>query len=393
MQLWLSSAPGTYHDEAGLDFNVPVVQVDTQGRIPHEIELRAESLGTRVSTAWGRRDVESGDPAFDETVCARGPEILVTALLDRRARPAVFELVNRGGSVLDGTLRTCEPRLRIEDLPGVVEGLLEITAHLRRPADVVERLCAIAREDPQLGARLHALSLLTGRLADDPRVRVLCSELLNASEEGLRLDAAAFLGSEGREALLAIARNVPGDNPHAVRAIRKLGRRLTSDEAGGILDAARRADCRDVALAVIDALALIGDEGALRHLPTVRALTDAELAVAVVTALGRSGNPAAEDRLKSALDDDRPDVTRAAIEALGRVGTVSAIEWLRRVAAVGERSLRGPARQAMAAIQSRLPGASPGQLSIATGEEGQLSIADARGGRVSLSADPREDGS
>lgn len=377
-------------DVSGFFVTAKEIEIDAGERIPREIEIRAESLVTRTMPGWRRRDVEFGDPDFDELVYARGSELLLTALLDHTTRPLVFGLVNRGGRVAGGILRLSDPDVRAGDVPGTVQDLLETVAHLDRPADLVERLCAIARRDPQPGARLHALSLLTGRMADDPRVRVVCRELLDAPEEELRLAAATFMGEEGRASLLAIARNVPGDNPNAVRAIRVLGRRLAGDEAGDILDAARRADCRGVVLAAIDALALIGDGAALRRLPMVRTLGDAELAVGVVTALGRSGNPAAEGRLISALDDERPSVIRAAVEALGRVGTVAAIPWLRRLAEGGEHSLRGPARQAMAAIQSRLPGASPGQLSIATGEEGQLSMADDRGGRVALSADPRE---
>jgi len=41
-------------------------------------------------------------------------------------------------------------------------------------------------------------------------------------------------------------------------------------------------------------------------------------------------------------------------------------------------------RQAIAEIQSRLPGASPGQVSLAEGETGQLSLADDSAGRVSI---------
>jgi hypothetical protein len=51
--------------------------------------------------------------------------------------------------------------------------------------------------------------------------------------------------------------------------------------------------------------------------------------------------------------------------------------------------LRRAGRQAVAAIQSRLLGASPGQLSLAAGAAGQLSLADADGrGQVSLAPAP-----
>ena len=45
-------------------------------------------------------------------------------------------------------------------------------------------------------------------------------------------------------------------------------------------------------------------------------------------------------------------------------------------------------RQAIADIQSRLPGASHGQLSLAATEVGRLSLAQAEAGELSLATDP-----
>jgi hypothetical protein len=44
------------------------------------------------------------------------------------------------------------------------------------------------------------------------------------------------------------------------------------------------------------------------------------------------------------------------------------------------------ARQAVAEIQARQPGASPGQLSLASPEAGQLSLANVEAGRLSFPA-------
>jgi hypothetical protein len=48
---------------------------------------------------------------------------------------------------------------------------------------------------------------------------------------------------------------------------------------------------------------------------------------------------------------------------------------------------RRAARQAVASIQSRLPGASPGQLSLASADAGALSLAEDETGRLSLDGD------
>ena len=47
--------------------------------------------------------------------------------------------------------------------------------------------------------------------------------------------------------------------------------------------------------------------------------------------------------------------------------------------------------QAVAAIQSRLPGASPGQLSLAATDAGALSLAEDESGRLSLRDDDKGD--
>ena len=54
--------------------------------------------------------------------------------------------------------------------------------------------------------------------------------------------------------------------------------------------------------------------------------------------------------------------------------------------------LRAAARQAIAEIQSRLEGASPGQLSLTEAEAGQLSLARDEAGQLSLSQkEPQEE--
>jgi HEAT repeat protein len=75
----------------------------------------------------------------------------------------------------------------------------------------------------------------------------------------------------------------------------------------------------------------------------------------------------------------------AAAEALGRSGTVAAVLPLKRAAELSKGiELRRAARQAVAEIQSRLPGASPGQLSLSSSEAGRLSLAQAEAGQLSF---------
>jgi len=78
----------------------------------------------------------------------------------------------------------------------------------------------------------------------------------------------------------------------------------------------------------------------------------------------------------------------AAARALGRVGSAAAVAPLKEAEARRrEPDLTRAARQAIAEIQARLPGASPGQLSLASGETGSLSLAEDERGRLSLKED------
>ena len=99
--------------------------------------------------------------------------------------------------------------------------------------------------------------------------------------------------------------------------------------------------------------------------------------------------------LDLALSDESDTVRVVAATALGERGVPVLREIAKREDArlnalihgdAIDPELASAARQAIAAIQSRLPGASPGQVSLAEGEAGHVSLAsDDRAGQVSLS--------
>jgi HEAT repeat protein len=90
----------------------------------------------------------------------------------------------------------------------------------------------------------------------------------------------------------------------------------------------------------------------------------------------------------AALSRSDPGVSSAAAVALGRVGSSSAVPRLREVeSTTPDDALRRLARGAVARIQARLTGATPGQLSLTDGESGRLSLSEDEAGRVSLTDD------
>jgi HEAT repeat protein len=119
------------------------------------------------------------------------------------------------------------------------------------------------------------------------------------------------------------------------------------------------------------------------------ASTDLELAVAAAHALGSATGEAAEAALVGALQSDADGVRLAAVESLGRMGSALAVAPLHTCNEEHrfDPPLRSAVRQAVATIQSRISGASPGQLSMAVDEVGQVSLADTDArGQVSLAA-------
>ena len=91
-----------------------------------------------------------------------------------------------------------------------------------------------------------------------------------------------------------------------------------------------------------------------------------------------------------ALRRNDKDLRLAAADSLRRIGTGAAVMPLKKTVddSLPYSELRRVARQAIAEIQSRLPGASPGQLSLTSTEEGRLSLAQTEAGQLSLANDP-----
>ena len=167
-------------------------------------------------------------------------------------------------------------------------------------------------------------------------------------------------------------------------AVSALGLRLPMASAAEGLERALRGHRFETARACIDVLAR-GDEAAVKPLAEALTVTTGVVASAAAKALGALRVPAAEQPLIRALWRDAPGLRVAAAEALGRSGSAASVLPLKDAAARDpEPAFLRATRQAIAEIHARLPGASPGQVSLAASEAGQLSLADAEVGRLSL---------
>jgi HEAT repeat protein len=302
----------------------------------------------------GAREIEVGDGRFDSMFFVEGPARLLTLLLDAETRHLL------AGAHAAGRLTIAGGEICVETFDSLLASLLPTLLDLARrfssEVDVARRLAENARQDSTAGVRLRNLLTLAREFPREPEtIETLRAACADASPQ-VRLRAAMALGAERHDVLTEVAASLEDDESSA-QAVAHLGRELPFERCLALLDQALR-----------------------RHrIRTARACLEA---------LGRNGNAAAaEPPLLLALQHEEMDIRIAAASALGRVGSAAAVLPLKE-AAQGSPELRRATRQAIAEIQSRLQGASPGQLSLTGNEAGQLSMADAEAGQLSLATDP-----
>jgi HEAT repeat protein len=374
--------------ESGLTRLSNVITVSGMGHRPDDLALHPETLSTTVGKAFGAREIELGDFGFDENVYLKGSAPLVYALFDQETRRRVVALVlwtDAAVSLKNGTLRVEVPNTL--DAPGWlaerVASVLEVARRLARPADLTSRLAVNVRSDPVAAVRLGNLKVLVREYPGRPATVGALKAALGDPSVDVRVRAAMALGEEGHQTLLEIASAEDGDLESAL-AIDALGERLPRERVQAILGHALRGRRLPVARACLESLGRHGGAQGVGTLARVLAIERGELAETAARALGATGQPEAEKPLLEALGHGDTAVRVAAAAALGQTGTVAAVPALRRVESASGDDLRRAARQAVAEIQARMKGASPGQLSLAEGEAGQLSLTPDEAGQVSL---------
>ncbi|MBI5369322.1 MAG: HEAT repeat domain-containing protein [Planctomycetes bacterium] len=408
---------------AGREFRIEASLVDQDGNgiaptwtrfrlqadfVPRTLALGAEGVLTRVSTALGGEDLQTGDPVFDAAVRVGGKEVDALALLGPEGRAGVADLVlartlpGGWGRVADGAI--------LIDLPAEVSDPAEIEQALRVLVRVAGTFAAAGGELPAAlarnargevlpAARRRQLEVLIRKFPEAPETLEACRWAAGLADDWETVSRAArHLGPEGVPQVLRLVRAEGA--PEALRraGLDQLIERMPEAELVpfllGLLDDAGKPLWAGAARAL----------GRVRHLAAVDRLLalaervapgDATTAEALAEALGRLGDGRAEAALIRWLEDGAAGVRRAAAESLGKVGTARAVEPLlvaERRAGLLEAAERLALRGAIGAIQARLGPAEPGRLSLAAaaadGAAGALSVAGGEAGAGALSAVP-----
>jgi hypothetical protein len=357
--------------------------------IPGPPDFTEVSIRDERDIPWKTQEIEIGSERFDKMFFIGGPARLVFALLDAETRNLLIhasgELPNRM-EIFGGELVA---EMTDRQISHLLPLLLRIGEWFTQPVDIGQRLVQNATRDPEAGVRLKNLLLLARELPGDPETRKVLQAACSDPSPEVRLRAGRALGAEGFPVLVKLTEDLE-DDAFSAEAVSMLGRELSSERIQDILRRALDRRCHHTALACMNAMGRDRDASAVGVLAKVMENEQENLAVCAAEVLEKIGSPEAEGPLILALQRDQPALRVAAANALGRVGSISAVLPLKKAAERFPRDseLSRATRQAIAEIQSRLPGASPGQLSLAGADTGQLSLAQAEAGQLSLATDP-----
>jgi HEAT repeat protein len=388
------------------------VRFERQESLPPTVAMTIEPLGhgssglrlarqrASSSTDQPATDIQTGDPAFDAAAVVEGARDLVFALLDADTRRQVRALMGPGMdpaagpsqepfTVEHGALRAVieESVFDYESAIAAHTGpLLALAQRLVAPQDLPQRLVETIGREPVPAVRARALAALASEYPDTPLTRSTAQALLADAAAEVRLQAALALGEAGDPVLVQIASDEATPDGIAARALAKLGARIGRERAQLILKGAVPVRRDRTAVACIKILAARADDEVVRALIRALRLASDEVSAEAAHGLGRTGLPAAESGLLDALVHSASMVRLAAVQALGRMGTAVCIPALKQAGAARSATdeLREAARDAVAAVQARLPGATPGQLSLAAGDAGQLSLPADNSGAVTV---------
>jgi len=189
--------------------------------LPPGLTIRPEDASTRVGRIFGRDDVNTGDPAFDDAVWVQGPELMVLGALGGATRHLLRVAMDLGATVEDGVwqwagLANAERTVRaVDTMVGASRSWLDHRS-------LAQHLGDIALADQVAATRARALAVLAGAgrvgatEARDVATRVLTPQAASDVIAGVGVSpervvaAALLLEVDGRPSDLGALRRSAG---------------------------------------------------------------------------------------------------------------------------------------------------------------------------------------
>jgi hypothetical protein len=370
-----------------------VMRIRLQGG--SSLTLRRQAVGESEEGVLGAAEVEFGDAEFDRETYVLGLEEMLRAVLSAETRQKLRDLgrgwvligtPDRAGLEAQLSVRYGDIHVEVEPrhwrecrhhLGALLRVMRDLADRLEPPGDLASAIAHNTAVEPEPRVRLANIRLLAAQYPRHPAtpgaLRAGCSD----PDDDVRLVAARALGAEGRPTLVALALEPSTEDWIAAEAVGAASAQLTTEQALALLPDTVRESRLRTAAACAGVLGRRGGIEALDRLSRLLGHRDESLVAAAVEALGMTRDARAEAPLLKALGRREGPLRVAAAAALGRAGTTAAVPALREAErGILDGDFRRAARQAIAEIQGRASGASPGQLSLADDAGGRLSLAD-----------------
>lgn len=325
-----------------------VVHIESNGAIPPDISLGPEGFFS------ANRDLQIGDPPFDQVVKMSGPDATLTAVLDVQTRQRLSRLVTQGLNVTGGAVHY-ERKGMVDETPALVAlvgEVIQIANGLRLDqAPVPNWLGMNALQDPVPMVRYQNLWHLLASFSHTPVAADVSRRSLGDANPEVALLAGGYL--QDKDTLRRVLNN-PAQPQTRGGALEKLAALLEPHERADLLSKA------------------------LQH-------EQGPVLVAAIRAAAAHGHREAEPVLLHYLGTEDPALRLAVVQALGLIGGRDAVEPLlplRKKGLLGGNELSHAAAHAVEQIQGRLAGGAGG-LSLSEIPEGAGGLSVAGGGELS----------
>ena len=370
------------------------IAITGAGKIPGELLLEKEGLGSSIKKAFIGDDIELGDASFDSTVVLRGDRHDARVRFDEHARMTAMKAVSAGVRLKNADVSLVKGGL-VTDPAKLLQMTLQVIG-LAAALDMSNespqgRLLRILKTDSEPKVRRRSLQELLNRFDDTAEAREAAEMAIQDEAPNVRLAAARTLGRF--EPISDVLRDRAQPSEFRQYAAEIIGTSLSGrEDVVACLEEVLKQGEAPVVAEVLRAMGRIAHEPRSELLAPLCQVGDSDSRLEVARMLGRLIGRFAEPTLIRMLDDEDQAVVLEVMKSLSKVGSRIAVQPLLKhtKGVFADPSVKEAARQTIKAIQSRQGNIATGRLSLTdTAELGNLSIAK-ESGALELAEDTGE---